>query len=290
MNVLDNFYNKSFIKLGAAAEIDDDTYFCRLTYNNAPFIIKTNNICKYRKRINEYKTKDNYINISLSSKDYLEWFEQFYNEMIEIFHKSSVDWFEDPLTISDVEFCFINPLKTNIKNNCFDIACSIDKDRLVIVDTNKHIIELSQLEDSDVIPSFHIKGIKFNSKHFIFEIELNDLCIIPESIKEDKVEIQNNLDNEIELNNSEELEKDKPVEVDELKNEINEFNIDTENLDELDLEIQESGIYKVYDIINEKIKENMIEHIRKVFINKKIKTKLDIYEMINDEESDGSEE
>ena len=52
--------------------------------------------------------------------------------------------------------------------------------------------------------------------------------------------------------------------------EISEVNIETENLDELDLEIEETGIYKVYDFINEKIKENMIEHIRKVFINKKI--------------------
>jgi hypothetical protein len=279
MNVLEHYDNKN-INLGVASQIDDDTYFCRLTYNNAPFIIKTNKVCFYRKRISQYKTSDNYINISLTSKEYLEWFDQFYNEMIEIFHKSSEDWFEEPLTLSDVEFCFINPLKSNIKNNCFDIACAIDEDRLVIVDTNDRMIQLSQLEDSSIIPSFHIKGIKFNNKHFIFEIELVNLCVIlPEDqpIKEVEENVEESkLADKLAESNISETES----------TEIRELNIDTENLDELDLEIEEKGIYKVYDFINEKIKENMIEHIRKVFINKKIKTKLDFYEMVNDEESD----
>ncbi len=281
MNVLEH-YNKQNINLGVASQIDDDTYFCRLTYNNAPFIIKTNKVCFYRKRNTQYKTSDNYINISLTSKEYLEWFDQFYNEMIEIFHKSSEDWFEEPLTLSDVEFCFINPLKSNIKNNCFDIACAIDEDRLVIVDTNDRMIQLAQLDDSSIIPSFHIKGIKFNNKHFIFEIELVNLCVILPEENEPVIKEPEKLE-ELEIPES----TSEPVEeVVEDTNEISEVNIDSENLDELDLEIEETGIYKVYDFINEKIKENMIEHIRKVFVNKKIKTKLDFYEMVNDEDSD----
>lgn len=296
MNVLEH-YNKEKINLGVASQIDDDTYFCRLTYNNAPFVIKTNKVCFYRKRTTQYKTSDNYINISLTSKEYLEWFDQFYNEMIEIFHKSSEDWFEDPLTLSDVEFCFINPLKSNIKNNCFDIACAIDEDRIIIVDTKDRMIQLSQLEDSSVIPSFHIKGIKFNNKHFIFEIELIHLCIIlpeEETIIKENTEVMNTLEEKLEeklediklenndLNISSKIEKVSETEDLTLK----EIDIDTENLDEAELDIEETGIYKVYDFINEKIKENMIEHIRKVFINKKIKTKLDFYEMVDDEDSD----
>jgi hypothetical protein len=283
MNVLEH-YNKSNINLGLASQIDEDTYFCRLTYNNAPFIIKTNKVCFYRKRTTQYKTSDNYIHISLTSKEYLEWFDQFYNEMIEIFHKSSEDWFEEPLTLSDVEFCFINPLKSNIKNNCFDIACAIDEDRLVIVDTNDRMIQLSQLEDSSVIPSFHIKGIKFNNKHFIFEIELINLCvIIPEEEKKEVIEEPQIKEVE---NTTEKVKVESNISNEPEQNTLSEFNIDTDNLDELDLEIEESGIYKVYGFINEKIKENMIDHIRKVFINKKIKTKMDFYEMVNDEDSD----
>jgi hypothetical protein len=293
MNVLEH-YNKENISLGVASQIDDDTYFCRMTYNNAPFIIKTNKVCFYRKRPTQYKTTDNYINISLTSKEYLEWFDQFYNEMIEIFHKSSEDWFEEPLTLSDVEFCFINPLKSNIKNNCFDIACAIDEERIIIVDTKDRMIQLSQLKDSSVIPSFHIKGIKFNNKHFIFEIELINLCIIldEEEFKEEVPSVEKEKIENITLENLN-IENTKPVKnelnissIEEDNDELKELNIDTENLDEHDLEIEETGIYKVYDFINEKIKENMIEHIRKVFINKKIKTKLDFYEMVDDEDSD----
>lgn len=279
MNVLEH-YNNSNISLGNAIPIDDDTYFCRLTYDNAPLIIKTNKVCFYRKRTSQYKTTDNYIHMSITSKEYLEWFDQFYNEMIEIFHKASEDWFEESMTLSDVEFCFINPLKSNIKNNCFDIACAIDEERLVLIDTRGKMIQLSNLEDSSVIPSFHIKGIKFNNKHFIFEIELTHLCVIlPEEEESEDGEI---------VSTKESFQKPENL-VENLPNhfhELNEFKIETDQLEPLDLEIEETGIYKVYDFINEKIKENMIEHIRKVFMNKKIKSKLDFYEMIDDEDSD----
>ena len=288
MNVLEH-YNKSKINLGTASQIDDDTYFCRINYNNAPFIIKTNKVCFYRKRTTHYKTSDNYINISLTSKEYLEWFDQFYNEMIEIFHNSSQDWFEEPLTLSDVEFCFINPLKSNIKNNCFDIACAIDEDRLIIVDTNDRMIKLSELEDSSVIPSFHIKGIKFNNKHFIFEIELNHLCVILPTDEPVQKEEEEPIRKEPIEKSMEELKLESNISeepVDEKKEEIDEYEINPENLDEMDLEIEEEGIYKVYEFVNQKIKEDMIGHIRKVFINKKIKTKIDFSEMVEDEDSD----
>lgn len=276
MNVLEH-YNISNIILGNAIPIDDDTYFCRMTYDNAPLIIKTNKVCFYRKRTSQYKTTDNYIHISITSKEYLEWFDQFYNEIIEIFHKASEDWFEESMTLSDVEFCFINPLKSNIKNNCFDIACAIDEERLVLIDTRGKMIQLSNLEDSSVIPSFHIKGIKFNNKHFIFEIELTHLCVIlPEEEESEVVEL---------VSTKESSHKPENI-VEKLPTQLNEFKIETEQLESLDLEIEETGIYKVYDFINEKIKENMIEHIRKVFVNKKIKSKLDFYEMIDDEDSD----
>jgi hypothetical protein len=187
-----------------------------------------------------------------------------------------VDWFEDPLTITDIECCFINPLKSNIKNNCFDVLCSIDESRMIIVDSNDNIKNLEELEDSNIIPTFHIKGIKFNSKHFLFEIELNNLYIVSDS----------------ELNSGETLEKPEIKEVkeevkEELRDneeELNEYNMNLDNLEETDLQLEELGIYEAYEIINTKIKENMIQNIRNILISKKIKTKLDLSEMVDDEE------
>ena len=285
MNVIDH-YDSSKINIGNAVELDDDNYFCKLTYNNSPLVIKTNRLCYYRKRPGLYKSSDNYIHISITSKDYLEWFEQFYHDSINIFQKASVDWFEDPLTITDIECCFINPLKSNIKNNCFDVLCSIDESRMIIVDSNENIKNLEELDDSNIIPTFHIKGIKFNSKHFLFEIELNNLYIVSDAELNSNESVNNELNEpEIRKHIKEEQKEELKEELRDIKDEeLDEYDMNTDNLEETNLQLEELGIYEVYEMINTKIKENMIQNIRNILISKKIKPKLDLAEMVDDEE------
>jgi hypothetical protein len=184
MNILEN-YDISKIKISEPYNIDDDNYFCKFSYNNMPFMIKTNKICYLKPR---QKNSNNYINISLTSPDYLLWFENFYKECIHLVFNKSDDWFEEKLSFSDIEFSFINPLKSNIKDACFDIQCITDENRLHIVDTNNNVLNLDNIVESKVIPTFHIKGVKFNSKHFLFEIELNNLYIILEDNLEEPIE------------------------------------------------------------------------------------------------------
>jgi hypothetical protein len=294
MNVLDH-YDSSKINIGNAVELDDDNYFCKITYNNSPLVIKTNRVCYYRKK-SIYKSADNYIHVSITSKDYLEWFEQFYNDLIHLFHKSSTDWFEDPLTITDIECCFINPLKSNIKNNCFDVLCSIDESRMIIVDSNDNIKNLEQLNDSNIIPTFHIKGIKFNTKHFLFEIELNNLYILSDTDEVNETSTPSHTEDyetrPVVVHDSEALDK-KVKEIVEVKEaesnedeELGEYKMDVDNLEETNLQLEELGIYEVYELVNTKIKENIIQNIRNILIGKKIKTKLDLAEMINDEDEE----
>lgn len=288
MNIIEH-YDSSKINIGNAVELDDDNYFCKLSYNNSPLVIKTNRLCYYRKKPGLYKSTDNYIHISITSKDYLEWFEQFYHDSMNIFHKESGDWFEEPLTVTDIECCFINPLKSNIKNNCFDVLCSIDESRMVIVDSNDNIKNLEELDDSNIIPTLHIKGIKFNTKHFLFEIELNNLYIVSDDELNSKEAVQSDpvLKSEIkeEIKEIVEVKEEKEVkELKEEKDELDEYEMNIDNLEETNLELEELGIYEVYEMINTKIKENMIQNIRNILISKKIKTKLDLAEMVDDEE------
>ena len=46
------------------------------------------------------------------------------------------------------------------------------------------------------------------------------------------------------------------------------------------------NIYKVYEFLNTKIKETLIEEIRTIFTSRKIKTKINFSEVIDDEEPD----
>lgn len=277
MNILEN-YDKEKLKISEPYNIDDDNYFCKFSYNNMPFVIKTNKICYLKPR---QKNSNNYINISLTSPDYLLWFENFYKECIDLVFKKSDDWFEEKLSFSDIEFSFINPLKSNIKDSCFDIQCITDENRLHIVDSNNNVLNLDNIVESKVIPTFHIKGVKFNSKHFLFEIELNNLYII----LEDNLEEPENEETNDEPPNT--VVNNEPVVNNETKHDdlgLNEYTITTDNLENTNINIDNNEFFKVYNIINTRIKDDTIKHLRDIFIQKKIRNDIDLNEMIDDED------
>jgi hypothetical protein len=293
MNILEH-YDIEKLKISEPYNIDDDNYFCKFSYNNMPFMIKTNKICYLKSR---QKNSNNYINISLTSPDYLLWFENFYKECIQLVYTKSDDWFEEKLTFSDIEFSFINPLKSNIKDSCFDIQCITDENRLHIVDSNNNMLNLDNITESKVIPTFHIKGVKFNSKHFLFEIELNNLYIILEDNLEEKVSNEKmanekmaneSITNEIVKNistfdnSTDESMLPNNSEPDDLG--LNEYTIPTDNLENMHLNIDNNEFYKVYEIVNNRIKDDMVKHLRDIFIKKKIRNDIDLNEMIDDEE------
>jgi hypothetical protein len=281
-----------------------------------PFIIKTNKICYIKKRLNESK----FINVSLTSPDYLLWYENFYNFCIEYVFNKNDDWFEDKLSKSEIEFSFINPLKSNIKESCFDVQCLMDENRLHVVDSNDNVTNIDTIENSKVIPSFHIKGIKFNNKYFMFDIELCNLYIIL-----DEPSLVQNLEQSNEVSTNEmpknEMPKNEVSNTEVLKNELSrnevpknevhdnlpnneedefgeneleENDSDLENIEELNLQrdnlesshinIDNKEFYRVYELINNKIKEDIINNLRSIFINKKIKNNIDLFELVEDEE------
>jgi hypothetical protein len=279
MNVLEH-YNSDKLKINDPLNIDDDTYFCKFNYNNMPFIIKTNKICYIKKRIDNSK----YINISLTSPDYLLWFEDFYNHCINYVHSKNAEWFEEPLTKTEIEFSFINPLKSNIKDSCFDIQCLIDDNRLHVVDSNDNVTNIDIVENSKIIPSLHIKGIKFNNKHFMFDIELTNLYIILDKIELNEKEISaNDVQPTVALPDSVDIPILTKNEND-LENNIDEINIESTNLEQSNININNKEFYNAYELINNKIKEDIVNNLRNIFINKKIKNNIDLYEMIEDEE------
>jgi hypothetical protein len=277
MNVLD-FYNAKHIQIGEPLELEDDNYFCKISYNNAPFILKTNKVCYYKNR-----KSSKHVYISVTSKEYLEWFENFYHDSIEKFHAVSTEWFEDEMTHSDIECSFINPLKTNIKDNCFDIMCTIDENRLMVTDTKDNIHTFAELSENEVIPTFHIKGIKFNSKHFALEIELNHLYILLSNEETEQTELQQVVEPVVEPVPVPEPEVETEPEP---EPELSEYIMKTEDLDQADVHLDNLTIYKIYEFLNTRIKESLIEEIRGVFTSKKIKARLDFSEVIDDEETE----
>jgi len=133
-------YEEKKVRIFDPIELEEGDYFSKVTYQNEPFTV---NVGPCRVVSNR---------LFLSNKTSLEWFERFYLEMISQFHEVSQDWFEDPLSLRELESSFLSPLKANIKDDCFEVLCKVG-------------------EGSDRgVPVFHIKGIQFNSKHFFLDI------------------------------------------------------------------------------------------------------------------------
>jgi hypothetical protein len=211
-------------------EEHEDQHFSKFTYGKQPLIVKPCIPCLYKPG-----------HLYIPDTALLEWFDRFYQDSIRIFHEASKDWFEDPLTLQEVESSFLSPLKASIKDG-FEVVCSV---------------ECTGVE-RDVTPSFHIKGVQFNSKHFFLVIEAT-LEEIPDSTE--VIEVSN-----------------------ETSNDLSEYHLDTDELPLVDLHLDKLSIYKVYEFLNQKIKDSMADEIRGIFTSKKIKSRLDFSEVFDDEE------
>jgi len=51
----------------------------------------------------------------------------------------------------------------------------------------------------------------------------------------------------------------------------------------MNMDIESDGFYKIYEIIDEKIKDNIIKNLQKMFIKKKIKINVDLTDIFEDE-------
>ena len=279
MNVLDN-YKEELLNLGDPQQIDEDTHYCKFNYNYMPFMIKTNKICQIK---SIKKNKDNSINISITSKDYLIWFESLYKWCIQTIHDRSEDWFDELYTLSEVENTFINPLKSNIKDDCFDIQCTTDENRLHIVDTKDNVNALESLNACNIIPTFHIKGINFNNNYFTFDIEVNNLLIILEDSDDSEPGEMPIAEPKV-MKDKETKNTESPNLYLEKEDDLAEVSIPTENLEEMSMDIESSGFYKIYELLDEKIKDNIIENLQKIFNKKKIKLNLELMDIFDEEE------
>jgi hypothetical protein len=221
-----------------------------------------------------------------------------YKSCIELVAERSEDWFDEPMTVSEVENAFINPLKSNIKGECFDIRCATHEDRLHIVDTKDNVYSLEELSNCNVIPTFHIKGLKVNSKYFGLDIEVNNLLVILEDLDEESethethetqqpLETHKNVASPTlhkEMKQPKEVKTEKEEKKDLEKDELNEVSIPTDNLEEMSMDIESNGFYEIYELLDEKIKENVIQNLEKIFNKKKIKVNLELTDIFDEEE------
>ena len=290
MNVLEH-YEENLVGLGEPETSDNENYYCSLTYNDSPFIIQTNRVCY------SFKELSDTICVSLVSQEYALWMETLYLYCIELVYAKSSDWFEEELSHDDIESSFLSPLKSNIQNSCYDIQCSIEKNNVIMVDKEGRIVNKNNLKNYKIVPTIHIKGIQFNSKHFGLDLSLKSVIVLEENTRTNEapapapapvpapvpVPVPAPVYDEPYDEPYDEYYDEPLTEVDvELQDELYEMDLKGFKPDG-DQFIKNHNFANIYEFMDKKIKEDVLEHLKIMLLKKKIKLHIDLNELFEED-------
>jgi len=298
MNIIDISFSK--IELLQPKPINNK-YIFDINYDSNSLIFQCSGIMK---------TKLSQKLLNITNKNDLLYIHKIYNHLIGLIFSNQNKWFENEFAFDELKDMFVDIFIPNIELNCLDMTCNM-------------ISKTELQENISIIPLFNFKNITFDGKKFQVSIDLEDYHIInnvenrlvnetnandenekthntePQMSEQIKQSEQEN-DDTNKLNNEEKEVNDKVNEMKEENNEEQEENngenidydeieIDTNNLEVLDLEVNEDDIYLIYKLIQNNIYKNMNENLRNIFESKNIDiSKIDINELIYD--SDDSDE
>ena len=231
--------------------------------NNIPLCIQFPK-CKSKSGIIRTK-RQRYCDLVYDKEDcepIIHWIENIEIKCKEFFDKKKHLWFNDDVTIDDIEN-MLNPMYRLYKSGKnISIRCNIDYDKkneennLSIFDeSGKQVSNHDTLEDVYFIPLIQLNGIKFSSK--IIEIELKLIQSLIIDTRNNKCLIlRNNLQQEPEIQEPE-IQEPEIQEPEIQESEIQESEIQESEIQEP--EIQEPEIQEItFDISNIKEKEEII--------------------------------
>lgn len=304
MNIIDISFSK--IELLQPKPINDQ-YIFDINYDSNTLTFQCAGIMK---------TKVTQQLLNITNKNDLLQIHKIYSYLIELIFNNQSKWFENEFTCDELKDMFVDIFIPNIEFNCLDMTCNMMR-------------QTELQDSINIIPSLHFKNITFDGKKFKVSIDLEDYHIInnventlvnednnstsekqetlktsnpqmneqniqseQENDEENKIINEekegNHVDNEIEeqINEEEQDINQENTEENALPDEIE---LDTNNLEVLDLEVNEDDVYLIYKLIQNNIYKNMNENLRNIFESKNVDiSKIDINELIYD--SDDSDE
>ena len=307
MNIFRNNYDENLIRIDEPYTKDNENYYCKLTYNNNPFIVKTNNICKCFNKI-----QNDSLIISFLDQDYALWIENLYIYLRNYIKNISDNWFDEPLSFEDLYDYFTCPLKSSIKYKSYDLICSVDKNNTLFTDENGVIIDDESIFNKNMIPTLHFKGIKFNGRRIYIDIEVKNIVFLNNNEEVNNTEQINNTEearnteevtnneevhNTEQKSNSEEVTNNEEVcnteEVSMSQDNISKDSNDLEEVNNLDFDkdtdvfnINNNLLLEVYEKMNIIIKEDFKTQLKNILLKKKIKIKIDLEELFESDDED----
>lgn len=241
-----NNFDKNKIKISIPSQ-NRDGQFSKLTYDNSPIIVQSPiSLTKQGVLKNGKKMICDLMFKSIET-EFLNWFEQLESTVQGLLYEKSNDWFEQKLELIDIENLFTTPVKLFKSGKYYLIRANL-KDPIKIFKENDNILDLTYLDitpESNIISIIEVKGIKYTSKDFQFDIEIKQIMIVSPDPFLDNCFIkikknENSEKNEVELVNlgrivSENVPNVENVDIDNMVNTLLESRSDKSNEIKIDI-------------------------------------------------------
>ncbi len=272
MNTIEQLKNYDFNKISLLTPrpLQGGTYFSKVVENTQELLLQTPKI--YTKKGIHRTEKKTYCDLLFDIDDsiFLDWIKKFEEKIREIIFIKRDLWFYDELTLEDIEYNWIDSIKSYKKKFLCRTHFNKTLEGLRIFNENGDDLTMDDLKPgSKIICILGVNGLKFNTTSFHLEFGIKQIMVLDDSNKFEKClikygktiqkeEIQKAEVHEEEVH-EEEIQKEEEVQ----EEEIQEEDIQKEEVQEEEIqkeEVLEEEIQKeVHDAPDKEEKEEVIK-------------------------------
>tara|TARA_Y100000992_G_C21271881_1_gene497390 strand:+ start:693 stop:1898 length:1206 start_codon:yes stop_codon:yes gene_type:complete len=183
-------FNFDNISLGQPTVIQGGSYFTKISSNSNILYLQTPSC--YTKQGIVLSGKKAYCDLMYTSDDYdiLTWFERLVERLQQLIYDKRKLWFHNEMEMEDIDSAFTPPVRI-YKSGKFHLVRTYIQglhsnnplQGFSCYDENEEKVdpEILNTENKKIIPLLEIKGIKFSSKSFHFDISLKQAMVIEEN-------------------------------------------------------------------------------------------------------------
>lgn len=182
-------FDFSVLNIAMPTMISSGIYLTKFERSKSPLYIRTPE-CKTKDGFQKTKHGKIYCDLLFenSESDFVSWMEQLESASTKLIYEKGDDWFEDPLSLDDIEQAFTSTLKVVKSGTYYSmrvfVASHITKHvpLLKIYDESEKMYSIDEVNsDMRAICILEVQGIQFSSKSFHVDFEMKQMMLLESS-------------------------------------------------------------------------------------------------------------
>ena len=202
-NIIEPSYNFDFSKLSLAqpVAIQGGAHFTKLLMHGKQLYIQSPKCTTRQGFIKTGKKIHCDLMFNNNDEEFINWIESLETKCQELLLHKSVEWFQSPLEMTDIEAAFNSPLKVYKSGKFYLVRTNVKVNTLTgqplikIYNENEEPVQMEDINtETNIISILEIQGIKFTSRNFQIDIEVKQVMLLNKDIIFENCLIKKNKD------------------------------------------------------------------------------------------------